>query len=279
MKTFVLIGKPVAHSASPALFRRWFSEYGIEADYEAMEIFPGQIDSIFGKIKNGKIAGANVTIPYKEMAAKACARLDEAAKRTGAVNTLLADGAGRVAGKNTDAPSFLASLEAGAPDWPKQAPACVLGSGGAARAVLHALDGAGVAEIRIIARRRPAGEAAARVCRRAETRLFEWSETDAAIGGAGLVVNATPLGMAGFAALDIPVPKAAPGAVALDLVYNAPGGMFLARCKAGGYATLTGTGMLLHQAALAFRAWFGETPPVTPELMRWLERTALHGEQ
>lgn len=279
MKNFVLIGRPVAHSVSPALFQRWFSESGIEAGYRAVEVSPRGLGSVLESLRNGTIAGANVTIPCKQAAARHCDQLDEAARKTGAVNTLAADESGKLTGLNTDAPGFLAALAERAEGWPRHAPACVLGSGGAARAVVYALGRAGAGEIRIVARNRKAAAAAAAVCRRPRPRVFGWSEASAALEGAGLLVNATPLGMKGFPPLEIPVPKAVPGAVAFDLVYNPAHGAFLARCRARGYAILNGTGMLVNQAALAYRAWLGETPPVTPELAGWLENVILGREQ
>lgn len=261
MKQFILIGKPLGHSLSPALFRHWFRRHGIDATYRAIEAEEDELDGILERLAAGEFAGANVTSPYKEAVLPKLFSLDEAAAAIGAVNTLVRAGKD-VRGLNTDAFGFSRSLEGllgnSAPSF---AAACVFGGGGAARAVVHALVRRGTSEIRVVGRN-PRAVPRIRQMGPAVTG-FSWDEAATAARGAGLLVNATPLGTAGFPPFPgIPL-NPVPGGAALDLVYNPPRTAFLDWAGAAGFKTANGFSMLVFQAAAAFEAWLGLFPDVS----------------
>lgn len=195
------------------------------------------------------------------------AEVDAVARRIGAVNTVVIRADGSLAGSNTDAFGFIESLKADAPPgWDAAAgPAVMLGAGGAARAVLVALLDAGVPEIRIVNRSRERAEALA-----AEfgPRLLPvgWGDRAAALGGAGLLVNTTSLGMAGQPPLDLALDDLPATALVNDIVYAPLVTDLLARAAARGNPVVDGLGMLLHQGRPGFEAWFGVAPAVTAEL-------------
>ncbi len=159
-------------------------------------------------------------------------------------------------------------MRAGAPDWrPDTGPALVLGAGGAARAVIHALLEAGVAQIRLANRTLAnAEDLAAHFGGRVVP--VAWNERSSAVAGAGLIVNTTSLGMAGRAPLELVLDDVTEGAVITDIVYVPLETPLLAAARARGLVAVDGLGMLLHQARPGFRAWFGRDVTVTPALRR-----------
>jgi len=168
-------------------------------------------------------------------------------------------------------------LRAGAPGWTADAPAVVLGAGGAARAVIAALVDAGVPEVRLANRTRQTAIDLAVHFTPDDGRTVvveDWSRRDAALADAGLLVNATSLGMAGQPALELDLARLPPTAVVNDWVYVPLRTDLLRRAQARGNPTVDGLDILLHQGRPGFAAWFGGAPPaVTPAL-----RTAVAGD-
>ena len=141
-------GHPVAHSRSPLIHGYWLRELGIAGSYERIDVTPEAFPAFLAGLRGGAFAGGNVTIPHKEAAFALVERHDAAAEAIQAVNTLWIEN-GKVVGGNTDAYGFAANLDDSAPAWRDAAGATVLGAGGAARAVVHALRHAGIVRIRI----------------------------------------------------------------------------------------------------------------------------------
>jgi len=207
-----------------------------------------------------------VTLPHKEAALQLAAVADEAARTIGAANTLWLDQAGRLCASNTDAYGFMTNLEAEAPDWNKgRRPVMVLGAGGAARAILHALLREGVANILLANRTRGRAETLAQAFGPAVS-VVDWEDRHRALAGCGLLVNATSLGMTGKETLDLNLAALPTDAVVADIVYSPLETKLLAAARARGNPAVDGLGMLLHQAVPGFERWFGVRPEVTPEL-------------
>jgi len=141
----------------------------------------------------------------------------------------------------------------------------VLGAGGGARAVAVGLLDAGVPEVRLCNRSQGRAEQLAAEVGGAIV-VVPWEERAAALAGAGLLVNATSLGMAGQPALALPLDDLAADAVVCDLVYSPLETELLAGARAKGCTPVDGLGMLLHQGRACFKAWFGPDPAVTPAL-------------
>jgi shikimate dehydrogenase len=145
----------------------------------------------------------------------------------------------------------------------------VLGAGGAARAVIHALLEAGVPTIRLANRSRDKAQAlAAHFGSRVRVEPIDWPARDAATGGAATIVNTTSLGMTGNPPLELSLDDAPAPALVTDIVYTPLETPLLADARARGLATVDGLGMLLHQARPGFNAWFGADPAVTAALRR-----------
>jgi len=261
-----VIGWPVDHSLSPRLHGFWLEKMQIDGVYLPLPVAPDDIEDAIRALPKLGFAGANVTVPHKEAAYRTVDRLSDTAKAIGAVNTIVCDTDGTLSGDNTDAFGFMENIRAGAPDWAASAaPALVLGAGGAARAVICALIDAGVSEVRLANRTRERSDELVRHFGE-KVIAVDWADRNAAVDGAGLLVNATTLGMTGKPTLEIDIGHLAPGAVVNDIVYVPLETALLKDAAARGYTAVDGLGMLLHQARPGFEAWFGARPDVDDAL-------------
>jgi shikimate dehydrogenase len=257
-------GHPIAHSRSPLIHGFWLKQHAIDGSYEAVDVAPADFARFAATLADQGYAGGNVTIPHKEAAFAAASRRDAAAEMIGAVNTLwLEDGA--LVGGNTDAAGFAANLDEHAAGWENAGAAVVLGAGGAARAVIHALKQRGVPDIRLVNRTVARGqELAGRFG--AGVSAYGFEAADELLSDAGLLVNTTSLGMHGNEQLPADPQRLPDGAIVTDIVYVPLETPLLAEARRRGLKTVDGLGMLLHQAVPGFEKWFGVRPQVTEEL-------------
>lgn len=262
-KAFV-IGHPVAHSRSPMIHGYWLKQYGFPGSYERIEVHPMQVEAFLSSLPASGYAGGNVTIPHKEAAFGAADVVDEAAELIGAANTLWLED-GRLYASNTDAFGFMSDLDQRADGWRNAGTALVLGAGGASRAILFALEEAGIRDIRVVNRTvARAQELADRFGERVSAHSFE--AVNELAKDAELVVNTTALGMGGQGELPLDASLLPSSAIAVDIVYTPLETPFLAAAARHGIRTIDGLGMLLHQAIPGFEKWFGVRPQVTEDL-------------
>lgn len=258
-----LIGEPVGHSLSRVMHNAAFAHLGIDADYELWETPLAELPARVGALHQPGMLGANVTVPHKQAVMPLVDELSEVARRVGAVNTIIPR-VGLVVGDNTDAYGFARSLDdAIASRVPERA--VVVGAGGASRAVLVALQDAGVAEIVLVNRTRARSEELASDLAAPGLVPIRVGELDALAtmaANADVLVNATSVGWHGdelpFSA-DI-LDELSPGAVVVDLTYRETSILRLARER--GLAILDGLPMLIHQGARSFELWTGQDAPV-----------------
>jgi shikimate dehydrogenase len=256
-----VIGHPVAHSLSPVLHNAAFAEVGLDWAYMAFDVADGDCAGAMQGARALGVRGLSVTMPHKRAAAKACDELLPTAKALGVVNTVARRGQ-RLVGDATDGPGFVAALRAAGHD-PAGRSCLLLGAGGAATAVAHALVEAGAKRIGVVARRPDAAEHVVAVAGNAG-RVAEIVDVD----GADLVVNATSVGMGGTPGeggipLGLDVGRLGPGQVVVDLVYHPLRTPLLVAAESAGASPVDGLGMLVHQAALAFEMWTGITAPLS----------------
>lgn len=264
MKACVM-GWPIAHSLSPALHGYWLKAHGIAGEYTRLAVPPDDLPAALARLKAENWRGCNLTIPHKEAALAQLDRVDAAARRIGAVNTIAVEN-GKLAGFNTDGFGFLENLRAAVPDFDAKAgPAVVLGAGGAARAIVDALSAAGAPEIRLANRSLDRARALARNLGGA-IEPVPWERRAAALDGAALVVNATSLGMDKNPPLELDLARLPKTALVNDIVYAPLETALLKAAKARGNRVVDGLGMLLHQGRPGFQLWFGVLPAVTPAL-------------
>lgn len=253
-----LIGKPVRHSLSPAIFNRLLSEAGIPGDYRTLEVeSPHQLPYVLEHLRSSS-TGFNVTAPYKLRVASLVDEVDQAASEIGAVNTVNVD-AGRLVGFNTDWIGFLKALEtSGAADY---SVAMIIGAGGAGRAAAYALSHI-VDELLIVSKSGATAETLA-------SKALEWGTPRARgaratienlkvmAGRAELIVNASPVGMGDPHATPLPGELIPRGSVVIDMVYRPLRTRLIREASARGCRVVDGLWMLVHQAAENARIWLG----------------------
>lgn len=267
-----LIGWPVAHSLSPRMHNAAFATLGLDWAYVPLPVRPDDVEPALKGLAALNFVGVNVTVPHKQAVMRYMDELSDAARITGAVNTIhLKDG--KFYGYNTDAIGFLNALKEANRD-PQGMRIAVLGAGGAARAVVFALARGGAASIVVLNRTAERGAFLVGDLAAAfpgSSLRFEalTPESLAVLGSTvDLVINSTSVGMHPHVETspwpaDVPMPA---NVIYYDLVYNPLETVFLARAHAAGAATIDGLGMLVHQGAFAFEKWTGYAAPI--EVMR-----------
>ena len=237
----------------------WLAQLGIDAEYRARRVPPHDLEAYFRRRRHDSAwRGCNVTIPLKTLVLPHLTALGPDARAIGAVNTVIAQGEGELFGVNTDAHGALfalAGVEAGH--------AVVIGAGGAARAALFALKVLGIERVTVIARDLFQARAALDDLQ-VEGRVLPLGESIAA----GLVVNASPLGMVGKPELPFDLSALPDTATVFDMVYAPLETPLLRAARERGLRTIDGLAMLAEQGAMAFAAFFNAGPERadTPEL-------------
>ncbi len=265
-KRAVLIGNPVDHSLSPVMQDAAFRAAGIDGAYELWLTEDAEVPARVASLRDPEMLGGNVTVPHKQRAMPEVDERSDTVRRIGAVNTIV-NRDGRLLGDNTDAYGFAMTVRGTGIEIVPESRALVLGAGGAARAVIVALQDLGFGTIEI-ANRTPgrAGTLAADLNRAGETAAVLWGDLETRLPRIDLLVNATALGWhAGELPLDIARIGLLPDrATVVDLTYRDTDLLTIARKQ--GLAAADGLDMLVHQGARAFQLWTGVEPPV--EAMR-----------
>lgn len=261
-----LLGHPVEHSLSPRIHNAAFREQNVNAVYVATPVRPEDVEAAVDGLRALHALGANVTVPHKEAVLPLLDDLTDRAAATGAVNTIVREerdeGTDLLRGDNTDVEGFLAPLSEHESEPLEGTRMVVFGAGGAARAVVYGLLTQYRPERLTIVARRPEqavqlADDFADVDRRDGLQTSTFQDAARAVRNAGLLVNATPLGME-------PETDATPwddpsafhsGQVAYDLVYAPKETRFLRNAATHGADTIGGLRMLVEQAAAAYRQW------------------------
>jgi shikimate dehydrogenase len=276
-KLFLLLGHPVGHSVSPAIHGAAYRELGLPHRYELVDCpSEAQVRAQVERLQRGEVAGMNVTVPWKRLAFELCDQPDESAQRTGVANVLALDARGRLVGSNTDARALAEEI---AELHPAPRRAAVIGAGGAAQAAVVACQSLGISEVLLSNRGWTSAEPQARWNRAPAlaalgAQLCPWPESAqdrnpegiaSRIARVDVILQATSAGMRGAgpgeAVSDwIPWRQLAPGAIAIDVVYNPPSTPFLEAARSAGVRCAGGLGMLVRQAAAALRIWLESAP-------------------
>lgn len=254
-----VIGDPVGHSLSPVIHNAAFRALDLDWVYLAFPVAAGEGAGAVAAMRTFGLDGLNVTMPHKADVIAGLDRLSPTAEALGSVNTIhrLADD---LVGESTDGAGFVDALVADEGFDPADRRVVVFGAGGAARAVVLALAQAGVADIAVVNRTAAKADQALALAPAVARRGTEGDVDDA-----DLIVNATSVGMAGTAEADavlLDTSRLRPGQVVADLVYHPIRTPLLVAARERGAVAVTGLGMLIHQAAHAFRLWTGEDPPL-----------------
>lgn len=264
-----VIGDPITQSKSPVIHGFWLEKLGLNAEYRTHHVMAERLaDYITTRTEDPDWRGCNVTMPHKRAVLALVDRLEPLAKRVGAVNTIHRAKDGKLIGRNTDVAGFLEPLQERLREQHYFRMARVLGTGGAARAIVAGLSAQGFTLV-----------LAGRNTEKAATVLDELAEgehhtaplshfaepTDFSFddreGCCDLIVNASPLGMRAQPPLAFDWSHAPPGSIAYDIVTDPVDTDFLKAAREAEFETIDGLSMLIGQAAAAFTHFFGEEPP------------------
>jgi shikimate dehydrogenase len=263
-----VIGDPIAQSKSPLIHRYWLEQLGMTGDYAKRHVSEADLAHYFAERRADPAwRGCNVTIPHKQAVLAMVDRLDPLAEKIGAVNIVVREGDALI-GHNSDASGFLEPLAPWLAERHLLRTARIIGTGGAARAIAHALWGEGFTLI--VFARDPAKANAladefdrnhafvAPLAALADPLTFDWGDTDQRLD---LVVNATSLGMIGQPALAVDFSNIPPHALVYDAVYAPLETPLLAEARRRDHPVIDGLSMLIGQARIAFAHFFGALPP------------------
>lgn len=255
-RVFAILGDPVAHTLSPILHNAAFRAHKLDAAYVALRVAAADVPAVMRTL-----AGGNVTIPHKGVAAEALDRATARVRHTHACNTYWTDGK-RLLGDNTDVIGFSVALRRLLPDV-AGARALVIGAGGAARAALYALLEDDVDDVTVIARSRARRKEIEQVGGRRKRRVHVVAgEKKVRDEGFDLVVNATPLGLKDSDAIPLHLERLGGVRAVFDMVYRPAGTRWSRHAAAAGIPAIDGKEMLLQQAAAAFEIWFDIDAPI-----------------
>jgi shikimate dehydrogenase len=281
---FAVIGDPVHHSASPRMHTAAYAALGMDCTYEAIHALASDLPRLIARLREGELAGLNVTLPHKRDVLDHVDVIDDSARSAGAANTLVRTPSGQIVAHNTDIPAIALELrELAEPlsqeEW-RRAHALVLGTGATARSAVIAL-GRYLSVAQITVRGRALGDSHVKAAFFGEiAELLEQTGAPTSLSleafaprastdrDVGAIVQATSLGMDGGGKGEIARDVVAWGAtspktVALDVVYSKGVTPFLEAASAHGMKTADGRGMLARQGALAFELWFGRSAPLS----------------
>ncbi|MDN3646886.1 shikimate dehydrogenase [Pontixanthobacter aestiaquae] len=265
-----VIGDPIKQSKSPVIHGFWLEKLGLAAEYGKAHV---QTQDLADYLTTSRTAqnwrGCNVTMPHKQAILPHLDSLDLLAERIGAVNTVVKQDDGSLRGFNTDVAGFLEPLSEVLAEKHLFRMARVLGTGGAARAIVAGLSDHGM--VLVLAGRNPdkarslinelakqGDHHVATLDHFAEPTDFEFDDRE---GCFDIVVNASPLGMRGQPPLAFDFSHAPPGSIVYDIVMDPLETDFLRNAKDAGFRTIDGYSMLIGQAATAFELFFGQAPP------------------
>jgi shikimate dehydrogenase len=263
-----VIGHPVKHSKSPLIHHYWIKKYGLQGSYEAIDLAPENLESGLKDLIKEGYTGFNFTVPHKEAVMRLCDSIDLNAQSIGAVNTAVVEGK-KLRGMNTDAYGFLTNITESTGGFSFGGKcAVVLGAGGAARAVVSGLIGAGISKIMLLNRTHKHAASLAASLNMGTDIITEinWDDRETILEKADVLINTTSLGMSGNPVLEVDLKNLPQHALVSDIVYAPLMTKLLQDAETRGNKIVTGIGMLLHQARPAFKAWFGVMPEVTDEL-------------
>lgn len=250
-----VIGDPIAHSKSPIIHNFWLRALGIEAEYRKTHVRADELAAYFLKRRaDPDWLGCNITIPHKVAAMDYVTDPGEVGRVIGAMNTVACETGGPLIGTNTDAGGFIAPLAA--LGWRGRS-ALIIGAGGAARAILYALDQMGIRDVSVMVRDVAKGRA-----------LLDRAGVEGKVIGMAdplppvdLLVNSSPLGMTGQPPLRLDLAPLPDHAMVYDIVYVPIDTEILVAARARGLRTIDGLEMLIGQAALAFDIFFDAKAP------------------
>ena len=277
MKKYLVIGNPIDHSLSPRLHNYWFKENNIDAVYEKKQVKENDIEGIISEMRNDKIDGINVTVPFKKSVIPFLDELDNLAKKTQSVNTIYKD-KNKIIGTNTDIIGFEYSLSSTTflslkiKNEVKGKKILILGAGGVTSSIIFALEKMEASTIMLSNRTKEKAENLKKLFPQLE--LIKWGD----VKNFDIIINATSLGLKESDKIPINYDQIGSGKLFYDVIYNPRKTNFLLEAEKRGHQIKNGKMMFVYQAQEAFRrwtiapnVWVGLIPSVNKKVLQLLE--------
>ena len=263
MKKFLVIGNPIEHSLSPKLHNYWIKSNGIVAIYEKKKLNENELKNLVLQIKQKKINGVNVTVPFKKAIIPFLDKLTSEAQSTQSVNTLyLKDN--KVIGHNTDIIGFETSIKESKFNILNKE-VLILGAGGVVPSIIYALNKMKVSKIKISNRTKEKAEKLKKLFKNIE--LVEWGE----VPNFDVIINATSLGLEKEDFINLDFLSISKNKLFYDVIYNPRETNFLKTGKNLGNITINGKLMFIYQALSSFNIWHGIKPDVNENVIKLLD--------
>jgi len=259
MKKYLVIGNPIEHSLSPKLHNYWIKENNLDALYEKKQLSENNIKGTINDIKNGKIDGINVTVPFKKSIISFLDELTPLAKEAQSVNTIFRKD-NKVIGDNTDINGFELSLKHINYDI-KSKKVLILGAGGVVSSIIIALKRLGVSKIILTNRTKEKAEILKK--QYSDIEIIDWGKTS----NFDMVINATTLGLKKDDEINFNYADAGKNKLFYDIIYNPPQTNFLKKAKKLKNKIENGKMMFIYQAQLAFKIWHNILPEINENLL------------
>ena len=263
MKKYLVIGNPIEHSLSPKLHNYWIKKNNIEAVYDKKQINESDIEFVVGEIKNEKINGINVTVPFKKSVIPFMDELSSEANESQSVNTIYFQN-GKVIGHNTDISGFELGIKYSKYDV-KNKIVFILGAGGVVSSIIIALKKMGAAKIIISNRTKTKAEGLKKIFN--ELEIIDWGKTP----NFDMIINATSIGLKNEEGINLDYTSVGHNKFFYDLIYNPKETIFLKRAKLFGNKTENGKMMFIYQAHQAFTVWHKLMPDINEETMNLID--------
>ena len=264
MKKFLVIGNPIEHSLSPELHNYWIKKNSINAIYEKERLNEDQLEQYISQVKNKKIDGFNVTVPFKKTIIPYLDELSTEANSTQSVNTVYRKG-NKIVGHNTDIFGFRTSIEKTEYDL-KNKEVLILGAGGVVPSIIFSLIKMKVSKIKISNRTREKAENLKKIYK--DLEIIKWGD----VSNFDMIINATSLGLKKKDNINFDFSSIPGNKFFYDVIYNPSETNFLKMGRKLGNKTLNGKLMFIYQAVSAFSIWHGQTPEVNENVIKLLDR-------
>ena len=259
MKKYLVIGNPIKHSLSPKLHNHWIKENNIDAVYDKKQLNENDIEEIINEVKNEKIDGINVTIPFKKSIIPYLDRLTSLADQTQSVNTIFRKD-NKVIGDNTDIGGFEFGFKHINYDL-KNKKVFILGAGGVVSSIILALKRLGAAKIYLSNRTKKKAENLKKIY--SDLEVIDWGQTP----DFNMIINATSLGLKNDDQIKLDYADIGPNKLFYDVIYNPGQTNFLLKAKQFGNQIENGKMMFIYQAQLAFKIWHNILPKIDNRLL------------
>ena len=263
MKKFLVIGNPIEHSLSPKLHNYWINENNINALYEKHKLDENDLRDLFFQVKEKKIDGINVTVPFKKAVIPFLDQLTNEAVKTQSVNTIYLH-ENKLMGHNTDIIGFKKSIKNFKYDINNKE-VFILGAGGVVPSIIFALIQMGVSKIIVSNRTKEKADNLKNLFQNIE--ILNWGK----IPNFDVIVNATSVGLKKEDNINLDLSSVGKDKFFYDVIYNPKETNFLKTGKNGGNITLNGKMMFVYQALSAFKIWHGIEPDINEDVIKLLD--------